>query len=181
MGEEYAEENPFPFFCSFCDENLMDAVRQGRKREFADFVSSPDEVPDPHGEQTFASARLSWSWPDGTPHAAIRRLYRDLLTARKRWPALRDFTTRTVRLLPDDQRPAALEFTRGAGDDRVRAYFNLTPDAQPLPAGLSKDEAVLLSSEYTHYCGCRCRENPVGNLHAFECIVIGPSNAWVPE
>lgn len=181
MGEEYAEENPFPFFCSFCDEKLIEAVRQGRKREFADFVSSADEVPDPHGEQTFDSARLSWSWPEGTPRAAIRRLYRDLLTARKRWPALRDFTTRTVRVVPDDGHPAVIEFTRGAGGDRVRAYFNLTPEVQPPPAPLAKDEAVLLSSEYTHYCGIRRREGPVGDLHGFECMVIGPSDAWAPD
>ena len=31
MGEEYGEENPFPFFCSFGDPPLIEAVREGRK------------------------------------------------------------------------------------------------------------------------------------------------------
>jgi len=180
MGDEYGETRPFPFFCSFTDPQLIEAVRQGRKREFADFVSSPDEVPDPHGEQTFASARLAWSWPEGTPHAAIRRLYKDLLSARKKWPALRDYTTRTARLLPDDQHPSVIEFTRGAGPDAIRAFFNLTPEPQPLPAPRAT-ESVLFCSEYTHYCGDRRRTDPVESLHPFECIVLGPPNSWKPD
>jgi maltooligosyltrehalose trehalohydrolase len=180
MGEEYAEENPFPFFCSFCDEQLIEAVRQGRKREFADFVSTPDEVPDPHGEQTFASARLTWSWPEGTPHAAIRRLYKDLLTARKNWPALRDFTTRTARLLSGEGHPAVIEFTRGSGADAIRAYFNLTPETQPLPTPRAT-ESILFASEYTHYCGGRRREDPTDTVRPFECIVLGPPNSWKPD
>ena len=104
MGEEYGEDNPFPFFCSFSDPQLVQAVREGRKREFADFAWQ-GEVPDPQAEATFASARLSWSWPEGTPRAGLRRLYQDLLAARRQWPALRDFTRRPARLLPDG-RPA---------------------------------------------------------------------------
>src|SRR5262249_46950288 len=96
MGEEYGEENPFPFFCSFCDPQLVQAVREGRKREF-DAFAWQGEVPDPHGEDTFESARLSWSWPEGTPRAGLRRLYRDLLAARREWPALRDFQRRAAR------------------------------------------------------------------------------------
>ncbi len=35
MGEEYGEERPFPFFCSFGDAALAAAVWQGRRKEFA--------------------------------------------------------------------------------------------------------------------------------------------------
>ena len=66
MGEEYGEDNPFPFFCSFGDPGLIEAVREGRKQEFAELVGQ-GTVPDPQAEETFASARLSWSWPSGTP------------------------------------------------------------------------------------------------------------------
>ena len=61
MGEEYGETNPFPFFCSFGDAPLVQAVREGRQREFADFAWQ-GTVPDPHDPATFAAARLSWSW-----------------------------------------------------------------------------------------------------------------------
>jgi 1,4-alpha-glucan branching enzyme len=36
MGEEWAATSPFPFFCDFGSE-LADAVRQGRREEFAKF------------------------------------------------------------------------------------------------------------------------------------------------
>jgi maltooligosyltrehalose trehalohydrolase len=181
MGEEYGERNPFPFFCSFNDPQLIEAVRQGRKREFAELVGAAGQVPDPHADETFASARLTWSWPDGSVHAAIRRLYRDLLTARKRWPALRDFTTRATRLLPDDKHPSIIEFTRGPENHRIRAHFNLTPETQALPTPPAASESVLFCSEYTHYCGARRRDEPVKSLHPFECLVLGPSNSWKPD
>ena len=74
---------------------LVEAVREGRKKEF-DAFAWQGEVPDPQGEETFASARLSWSWPEGTHRAGLRRLYRDLLAARREWPALRDFEHRSA-------------------------------------------------------------------------------------
>src|SRR5262249_28616054 len=108
MGEEYGETRPFPFFCSFGDAELIRNVREGRRREFAAFAWQ-GEVPDPHGEATFASARLSWSWPEGTFSAALRRLYADLLAARRCWTGLRDFRRRPSRLLPDPNEGPVLE------------------------------------------------------------------------
>jgi maltooligosyltrehalose trehalohydrolase len=178
MGEEYGETNPFPFFCSFCDEELIEAVRQGRKREFADFVSSPDEVPDPHADPTFAVARLSWDWPAGSPRAALRRLYRDLLTARKSWPSLRDFTTRTVHTHPDPTHPSVIEMIRG--QEPLRALFNLTPEPQPLPTTPQATVSTLFSSEWTHYCGTRRRDDTPTQLLPFETLVIGPQDHWKP-
>jgi maltooligosyltrehalose trehalohydrolase len=89
MGEEYGEHHPFPFFCSFGDEPLIEAVRQGRRREFTDF-EWPDQLPDPQSEETFRSAQLSWAWPDGSWQAGLREWYRTLLHFRRLWPALRD-------------------------------------------------------------------------------------------
>jgi maltooligosyltrehalose trehalohydrolase len=37
MGEEYGETAPFPYFVSHSDPALVDAVREGRRREFAAF------------------------------------------------------------------------------------------------------------------------------------------------
>ena len=50
MGEEYGEENPFPFFCSFGDPELVEAVREGRKKEF-DAFAWQGEVPDPRARR----------------------------------------------------------------------------------------------------------------------------------
>jgi maltooligosyltrehalose trehalohydrolase len=171
MGEEYGEDNPFPFFCSFGDRGLIEAVREGRKREFAELVGQ-GTVPDPQAERTFASARLSWSWPEGTPRAGLRRLYQDLLAARREWPALRDFQTPTARLLPDNESGPVLELARGA--DELRAFFNLGDRPQPLPDGRTHGRQVLFSSESLRYGGARQGSRSVEGLLPFECVVFGP-------
>ena len=89
MGEEYGEQNPFPYFCSFGDEALIEAVRSGRRFEFTDF-EWPDALPDPQSEGTFRSALLRWEWPDGSWQSGLRRWYRTLLHARREFPPLRD-------------------------------------------------------------------------------------------
>ncbi len=65
MGEEFAATQPFPFFCDFSGD-LAEAVRQGRREEFARFPEFQDpsmreKIPDPEAEQTFLSAKLDWS------------------------------------------------------------------------------------------------------------------------
>jgi maltooligosyltrehalose trehalohydrolase len=52
MGEEYGETNPFQYFVSHTDEDLVKAVRNGRKSEFKDFHNS-DETPDPQSQADF--------------------------------------------------------------------------------------------------------------------------------
>lgn len=170
MGEEYGENNPFPFFCSFQSRNLIENVRQGRRRDYG-FAANAVML-DPQAESTFAAAKLSWSWPEGSPRAGLRLLYADLLAARRRWPALRDFTQRTVRLLPDEQAPLLLHLTRGSMGE-LHAYFNLTEQAQPLPNEASEGRVLLFCSEADQYRGGREQEASLQQLRPYECAVFG--------
>jgi maltooligosyltrehalose trehalohydrolase len=57
MGEEWGEKAPFLFFTDFHDE-LADAVRTGRRKEFAKFAAFTDpqkreKIPDPNDPETF--------------------------------------------------------------------------------------------------------------------------------
>jgi len=180
MGEEYGEARPFPFFCSFCGEELIQAVREGRKREFADFMTDGETVPDPHAADTFRSAVLSWSWPEGSHQAAMRNLYTDLLAARRAWPALRDFTRRSAKLVPNEDVGPVLELIRGGvlpqPGTTVRALFNLSDSEQPLPkAQSSPPETLLFSSELSRYHGSRTDRRSVTTLKPYECAVFGPA------
>jgi maltooligosyltrehalose trehalohydrolase len=172
MGEEYAEAQPFLFFCSFLDGRLIANVREGRRREFAAFAWQ-GEVPDPQAESSFNQSRLTWSWPDGTHQAGVRRLYRDLLRARRRWPALKNYQQRSARLVG-----SALELIRGGAAPEpgvtLRISFNLTAEAQPLPPFSVNQEAVLFSSEAKPYGGQREDVGGPGALLPFECLVFGP-------
>jgi maltooligosyltrehalose trehalohydrolase len=173
MGEEYGETNPFPFFCSFHNRNLIENVRQGRRRDYG--FAPGVEMLDPQAEATFAAARLSWSWPEGSHRAGLRRLYADLLAARRRWPALRDFTHRRVRLLPDEQAPALLHLVRGR-ENELHAYFNLTEQTQALPDAASEGRVLLFSSEMAPYHGVRGFEASLEELRPYEGIVFGPAD-----
>jgi maltooligosyltrehalose trehalohydrolase len=157
MGEEYGEERPFPFFCSFEDPVIVEAVRRGRRQEFAalDFRRGAD-IADPQDPETFAAAKLGWSWPDGSPHAQLRQLYQDLLAARRRWPALRDRRHTAARLLGDSSAgsPALLLLQRG-GDDGVLAVANLTTQNVSLATLELDGREVLLSTEDARYGGGR--------------------------
>jgi maltooligosyltrehalose trehalohydrolase len=162
MGEEYGEQNPFCFFCSFLDPGLVENVRKGRRRDYR----LAGEVPDPQAEATFAASRLSWSWPEGSIHAGLRRLYQDLLAARRRWPALRDFTHRTACLLPDATTGPILHLTRG---DTLHVCANLSPDVQPRP----DPGDWLFSSEAARYHGSRTDADSAQQLRPYECVVGG--------
>jgi len=83
MGEEWGSTAPFPFFCDFRGD-LADAVRNGRRTEFADaYAKYGAEVPDPLDEATFRSAVLDWNARD-LPKARRRlTLVRDLLSIRR--------------------------------------------------------------------------------------------------
>jgi maltooligosyltrehalose trehalohydrolase len=86
MGEEWGATQPFLFFCDFADE-LAEAVRTGRRREFARFPAFADpamreRIPDPNAPATFAQAVLDWTAVDQSPHRERLALYERLLALR---------------------------------------------------------------------------------------------------
>jgi maltooligosyltrehalose trehalohydrolase len=88
MGEEFAADQPFPFFCDF-EPDLAKLVREGRRNEFARFAefhdpASRERIPDPTAEATFLSAKLDWASATKSGHADWVALYRELLSIRRR-------------------------------------------------------------------------------------------------
>jgi maltooligosyltrehalose trehalohydrolase len=84
MGEEWGSRRSFPFFCDF-HGNLADAVRKGRRREYAwAYARYGDEVPDPLDPATFHSAVLDWPSREAGSGKDRLALVRRLLAARER-------------------------------------------------------------------------------------------------
>lgn len=91
MGEEWGCRSPFLFFCDFHDE-LADAVREGRRKEFAKFSTFQDPekrktIPDPNALSTYDRSR-----PDRDERSTLDgRIWldrtRSLLALRQRWLA----------------------------------------------------------------------------------------------
>ncbi len=178
MGEEYGEERPFPFFCDFGDRQLQEAVRRGRRAEYAGFAWA-GEIPDPQDRKTFFSAKLTWAWPETSWKAGLRHLYQDLLTARRTWPALRDFQNRTAELLSTAEgAPVLLRLERGRPSqpaETITAWFNLGSAATALPDEPAANRPLLLRTEEPRYGGAAAAV-PLEEttLAPFECIVLGP-------
>lgn len=90
MGEEYAEPAPFPYFVDHGDPELVRAVQEGRRREFAG-ADWEGGVADPAAESTFRDAVLDPSMAD-TPgaHRDVLDLYSTLLGLRRDHRVLTD-------------------------------------------------------------------------------------------
>lgn len=94
MGDEWAASEPFLFFTSHHGE-LADAVREGRRGEFADFPAFADEakrehIPDPNAHDTFHASRPRFEatlldTDKGSDHQQWLALYRQLLSLRHQY------------------------------------------------------------------------------------------------
>lgn len=83
MGEEWGASTPFAFFVDHENEELNQATREGRMREFARAGWNPKDVPNPAAEETFRSSVLNWAERNDAPHAEVLRGYTELLEFRR--------------------------------------------------------------------------------------------------
>lgn len=87
MGEEYGETAPFLYFISHSDPDLIEGVREGRKREFQSFKWHEDP-PDPQSPHTFMKSKLRRNERTDDSNVILRNLYRELIRLRKVTPSL---------------------------------------------------------------------------------------------
>jgi maltooligosyltrehalose trehalohydrolase len=86
MGQEWAANTPFPYFCDLPDD-LGASIGQNRLKEFRHYGATyPADVlarmPDPQSEGTFTAAKLNWSERDQPRNAGVLALYRECLRLR---------------------------------------------------------------------------------------------------
>ncbi|MEO8511500.1 MAG: malto-oligosyltrehalose trehalohydrolase [Chloroflexota bacterium] len=82
-GEEWGTSSSFAYFSGHAAAELADAVRAGRRAEFAQFGWEPESIPDPQDPATYEGARLRWEERDLPRHAKLLRVYRELLSLRR--------------------------------------------------------------------------------------------------
>ena len=178
MGEEYGETRPFPFFSSFGDADLIEAVRRGRREEFAALAFRWGHEPmDSHAEETFVAAVLRWEWPSGSMHDGLRRLYRTLLAARRVCPALVDRRHTEARLLDDGG--LLLELRRGSSPS-LTALLNLTSEVVPFDPGYCNGRPILLSTAEDRFGGARRSLERLVELTPFELVIAGDAACRMP-
>jgi maltooligosyltrehalose trehalohydrolase len=89
QGEEWNASSPFLYFTDHSDEELAEAVREGRRREFSGFGWKPEEIPDPQDESTFTRSKLDWAETQRTEGKDMLQWYKNLAAFRRSHPALR--------------------------------------------------------------------------------------------
>ncbi|MGV8917671.1 MAG: malto-oligosyltrehalose trehalohydrolase [Pseudomonas sp.] len=154
MGDEWGASEPFLFFTSHHGE-LADAVREGRRGEFADFPAFADEekrqhIPDPNDQGTFDASRpsiaaLSLDTDKGLDHRQWLKFYQQLLELRQQ---------HIVPRLPGAQALGADVLGEGAisarwrmGDGTVlRIDFNLSDQAVRLDVETSVSTQIVFAS-----------------------------------
>ena len=82
-GEEWGATTPFCYFTDHDDAELAEAVRKGRRAEFAAFGWRPAEIPDPQAPETFLASRLDWSERRRPPHAELLEWNKRLIALRR--------------------------------------------------------------------------------------------------
>src|SRR4051794_20750137 len=139
MGEEYGEEAPFQFFTDHIDEDIAQATREGRRREFAAFADfAGEEVPDPQDPATFERSKLT-----RRGNAALRELYERLLQVRRDLPAGED-----ADAIDHDDAARWLRVRRG----RHTLVCNFAAEAAEVPAPETAD-VVLATHDGTRLQG----------------------------
>ncbi len=151
MGEEWSEPNPFLYFVSHTDAELAEAVRKGRREEFASFHLE-GEAPDPVAEQTFNHSKLSWNLLQTGAHKVMFEYYKALIKLRKTHPALKMLIRENVSVHINSS-ANTLTLLRWHKDDYVMIVMNFSKEVQ----------SVQLVTEITEWHNVFDSASPVWN------------------
>jgi maltooligosyltrehalose trehalohydrolase len=169
MGEEYGETRPFPYFVSHGDEDLVTAVRKGRKEEFASF-GWKEEPPDPQSEGTFLSAVLNPGVASGGRHAALQTFYRDLIALRRAHSVIRAYDTISAEV-----DGTMLRVTRADASTELLLALNFGGESasiQRLTGSADGEWQVLFSTEDHRYSSSADAADAQAATSAFSAVLL---------
>jgi maltooligosyltrehalose trehalohydrolase len=138
MGEEWGASTPWQYFTDHTDPELAEAVRKGRRREFAAHGWAEDEVPDPQDPATRDRSVLDRSERERDPHRRLLAWHRELIALRRTQPDLTDPDLAGVKVAFDED-ARWLVFRRGD----LRVAVNLGREAAGIPLGSDGRDRVL--------------------------------------
>jgi maltooligosyltrehalose trehalohydrolase len=137
MGEEYGEAAPFLYFINHSDPGLVEAVRRGRRDEFAAFQWQGD-LPDPQDQATFSRAGLSRERRLGGHHRTLFEFYGELIRVRNTLPALSYLSKDHMEVIAFENE-RAIYVRRWRGDSAAFTVFHFGDAAVsislPVPPG----------------------------------------------
>lgn len=130
MGEEWGARTPWQFFTDHQDPELAEAVRNGRRREFAAHGWAAESIPDPQDPATRDRSCLDRTEATREPHTRLLTWHRDLIALRHSHPDLSDPDLATVKVAYDEE-ARWLAYRRGD----LRIALNLSSQPAEIPLG----------------------------------------------
>ncbi|MGQ9687837.1 MAG: malto-oligosyltrehalose trehalohydrolase [Desulfobaccales bacterium] len=133
MGEEFGETAPFLYFVSHGDPDLIDAVRRGRKEEFAAFGWIEDP-PDPQAEETFWRSKIQHRLPREGRHRILWEYHRALLEVRREMAESLDLGRQNREITAFEPEKVLLAHLKGEQEEAlILCAFANTPQKVLLP------------------------------------------------
>ena len=151
MGEEWSEPHPFQYFVSHTDSDLAEAVRKGRREEFAAFHVQ-GEAPDPMAEETFNNSKLQWHLMEDGRHKAMLNYFKRLLALRKSEPALKSLNRKafSVEVNRDNK---TLTLHRWHDEGKIVCLMNFAEEVSVAYLANATEWQVLLNSAGAEWDG----------------------------
>ena len=176
MGEEYAEEHPFLYFVSHTDPDLVEAVRQGRKREFEAFHLEGN-MPDPQSEATLQQSSLQWDKEKTRGQLAMLNWYKHLISWRKEHAAWQNFARQSQQVRAFEAEKCLAVF-RTSKDENSQAVlvFNYSKQIQNIQVPWAMDTfEIKLDSSAAEWQGPGAHTSTTkGNI-----VNINPQSAMI--
>jgi maltooligosyltrehalose trehalohydrolase len=141
QGEEWGASTPFLYFTDHREPELGEAVKRGRRKEFAAFGWESEEIPDPQDEETFAQSRLNWEERQEENSRHMLAWHQSLIALRRRLSCLTDGETEQVSVIFDETE-RWLTMTRGP----VLVTCNFAETPRTISCADAKDKKMVLSS-----------------------------------
>lgn len=163
MGEEYGETSPFLFFTDYQGKELAGAIKEARKREFADFHWT-GEVPDPQNPESFFKSKIKWEKRSQGLTGKIADYYKTLIGLRKSVPSLQPGSDRGIKTVTTQGRVLLIEKQKNTSKTLIIA--NLCKETQTIQTRLEDGFKKILDSNNPVFGGSKQElpEKPEPNM-----------------
>lgn len=141
QGEEWAAGTPFLYFTDHQEPKLAEAVRRGRREEFAGHGWDESKIPDPQAPETFERSKLNWSELNEPFHAEMLDWHKRLIALRRAEPELRDGRREQLKIRHDES-GAWLAIERGP----FAILFNIGKEPNTIELPAANRKPILSSS-----------------------------------
>ncbi|HEX2968766.1 MAG TPA: malto-oligosyltrehalose trehalohydrolase [Bacteroidales bacterium] len=180
MGEEYGDENPFFYFVSHSDSELVKAVREGRKNEFRDYKWKNDP-PDAQDESTFLKSKISWEKRYSGKHKILLEWTKELIRLRKKRSSLRNTSKNGIFVYTTGEKLFAFTRTSEDGREILLCILNFSNESMSftIPSVSGSWQKILNSSDPAWSIDDDSRSAIPDRIKSGQLLTVGPLSVVV--